>query len=530
MKIKRIILSFVSSVLLLCILVSCGTVTGPTDNGKDDPPDDSGNAGGETLPPDEGGYEFSVRFEYNGAPFIPDEDVTVQWSNGQTVKRAEVDGSGVARISGLDGEYHVTLLEPLSEYTYDPSYCDADNDNRDLTIKLFKLSKPKKGTGANLYEKAFTINTTGYYRVKLTKAGQKLCFSFAATASGEYEFRSLMDVKANNVNPILYYYGNSSIGYVNETDVQIITGGGSGFTSNFKFIADIDNDNITEGGGMLVSFAIAADIKTGEYPAYVDFILEYKKDYEAGSLETEIVVPKELDRITSYAPGHEYDDGKYKLVNSYYTDPETKQNIFEDDRFAYNPETGFYHLYDLAKYSETNGFGPILYAHITTPTVFTPAAFTTIELAGNKALTVYKDGKLYNHKLFIEGIGPLLLDPTNGGTNPLATVGPYFCAPLCPCRTSGKCAGACTDSCTSCLDACRRCPEGGINSPGYAGYANSDGLCPVTDELQKFLEAFSISQSYFIDGGGWVETQADPPYHAGEDDQWLFACCYYEEK
>lgn len=528
---KRKFLSLISLILLFSLLVSCSTVVTPPVNDDDD---DSSSSGGPQSPnkpstPD-GIGEFTVGFSYNGEPFIPTEAVTVEWSDGQTVKRAEVGEDGIARITGLDGEYHVSLLEPLSEYTYDPSACNVDNNNRSLTIELFKLSSPRSGNGTNLYDKAYKISRTGYYRAKVTKAGAsgKVCFSFAATASGEYHFSSLMDVGANNVNPILYYYGNASVGFVNQADVQIITGGGEGFTSNFEFTAYVDNDNITEGGGMLVAFAIAADIKNGEYPAYVDFKIDYAKDYEAGSLESEIVVPEELDKITAYKPGHEYDGSKYHLVNAYYTDPNTNQNIFEDDRFAYNYDTGFYHLYDMEKYPESNGFGPILYAHITTPTIFTAAPFTTIEEAGNKALSVYIDGKLYNHKLFIEGIGPLLIDPTDGGNNPQATTGPYFCAPLCPCRTSGRCRGACSDSCTSCLDSCRRCPDAGLNCSGYAGYVNTDGLCPVTKELQRFLEYFAISQSYFIDGGGWVETQSDPPYHAGEDDQWLFACCYYE--
>ena len=527
-KYKRILLALVS-LLLIFSLVSCGEIVNPnpTPTPKPDDPDDPIV---DPTPDDPEGYTFTVDFTYAGAPYIPDEEIVVEWKNEQTTHRATVDETGKATITGLDGEYHVSLLRPFAEYTYDPSYCDVDNKNRDLTIELFKLSKPSKnGTGQNFFERVIEINKTGYYRVEVTKEGQKVHFRYAATSAGEYLFTSMMDVGANNVNPILYYHGNASIAYVNPNP-EIITGGGDGFTSNFQFKAYIDNDNITSGGGMVVAFAIAADIKAGEYPAYVDFHLEYLKDYEAGSLESDIVVPKELDKVTSYAPGHEYGP-EYRLENAYYLDTTTQQYIFEDDRFAMNPETGFYHLFSLEDYPETDGFGPILYAHISSPTVFTEVAFTHIEDAGNKALSVYVDGKLQNHKLFIQGISDLLVDPTNGGTNAQATVGPYFCAPLCPCRVKGEhnggCAGACPDSCKNCLPTCRRCPEEGLHCPGYAGVANSDGLCPVTEELKLFLHYFAVSQSYFIDGGGWVETQATPPYHAGEDDQWLFACCYY---
>ncbi|MBR2343123.1 MAG: hypothetical protein IKA64_02610 [Clostridia bacterium] len=537
MRKKRNILSLIALLLTLSLLVSCGEVVnpnaqlpgttpeGPTSPEGPDNPDNPENPDGPEGPTSPEGFDFSVGFVYNGSPYIPDETITVEWTNGQTVHRAKVGEDGVARISGLDGEYHVQLVEPFSEYTYNPVGCDVNNDRRDLTIELFKLNTlSSKQNGSNLYEKAYTISKTGYYRAKVTKQGQKLCFRFAAQSSGEYVFTSLMDTGANNVNPILYYYGNASIGYVNEKDVQIITGGGSGFTSNFNFTAYVDNDNLDgSGGGMLVAFAIAADIKSGEYPAYVDFKLEYKRDYEAGSIENIIVVPEELDKITAYAPGHNYDSSKYNLVNAYYTDATTGQNIFEDDRFVYNTATGFYHLFDAEKYAATGGFGPILYAHITSNTIFTNTDFTHIEDAGNKCLSVYIDGKLYNHKLFIQGIGPLLIDPV--GDN-----GPYFCSMSCPCRTSGKCQGACAEGCSTCLDSCRQCPEEGLDCGGYAGVANGDGLCPVTAELQRFLQYFAISQSYFIDGGGWAEIQSDPPYHAGEDDQWLFACCYYEEK
>ena len=530
-KLKRIFTALVC-LLLIFSLVSCGEIVNPNPDlpKPDDTPDDPIKP---DTPAPEGGYTFTVSFEYNGVKYIPDESVTVQWYDGKQYHRAEVDERGVATMTGLDGEYHVTLIEPLTEYTFDPSKCNVDNDNRDLVIKLYKLSEPVSGRGQGLYQNAYTINKTGYYRVKVTKKDQRVSYRFAATASGEYYFSSLVDTTDDNVSPILYHYGNASVAYVNEKDVTVVTGGGSGFSSNFNFTAYVDNDNVTSGGGMLIVFEIAADIKAGDYPVYVDFHLEYKKDYEQGVIESDIVVPKELDKVIYYGPGHNYNKNEYTLTDAYFTDEETGQNILEDDNYRYNEETGFYHLYSLKDYPDTDGFGPILYAHITTKNVFRPnASLHTIEQAGNKALSVYFEGRFQNYKLFIEGIGPLLQDPTNGGTNLEATVGPYFCSPLCPCRVKGLeqggCSGACAIGCTSCLPTCRQCPEEGLGSPGYAGVVNNDGLVPVTMELQIFLQRFAISQAYFIDGGGWAESQMDPPVHAGEDDQWLFACCYYK--
>lgn len=60
----------------------------------------------------------------------------------------------------------------------------------------------------------------------------------------------------------------------------------------------------------------------------------------------------------------------------------------------------------------------------------------------------------------------------------------------------------------------------------YASVCNSDGVCYVTDELMIFLQKFSVSQRLFKDGNGFVETTG---VYAVEEDQWLFACGYYEK-
>lgn len=61
----------------------------------------------------------------------------------------------------------------------------------------------------------------------------------------------------------------------------------------------------------------------------------------------------------------------------------------------------------------------------------------------------------------------------------------------------------------------------------YAACCNSDGVCYVTKELKEFLQKFSISQRLFIDGDGFCE--ATSKVFAVEEDQWLFACGYYDE-
>lgn len=67
---------------------------------------------------------------------------------------------------------------------------------------------------------------------------------------------------------------------------------------------------------------------------------------------------------------------------------------------------------------------------------------------------------------------------------------------------------------------------------GYAYYANSDGLVPVTPELRDFLYAYNDKQKFFNDGTGNLETTGlgGKLYQSVGESGWLFACAYYEEQ
>ncbi|MCH5148993.1 MAG: hypothetical protein J1G05_06540 [Clostridiales bacterium] len=58
----------------------------------------------------------------------------------------------------------------------------------------------------------------------------------------------------------------------------------------------------------------------------------------------------------------------------------------------------------------------------------------------------------------------------------------------------------------------------------YAGYCDVKGVHPVNEELKEFLQDYAASQFLFDDGEGWAENLG---YNSGEDNMWLFACCYY---
>ena len=68
----------------------------------------------------------------------------------------------------------------------------------------------------------------------------------------------------------------------------------------------------------------------------------------------------------------------------------------------------------------------------------------------------------------------------------------------------------------------------------YGSYCNADGVYPVTEELQIFLQEYATSQAIFDDGNGMAEKPGKnddgtffPGYNSGEHDMWLFACGYY---
>ena len=164
--------------------------------------------------------------------------------------------------------------------------------------------------------------------------------------------------------------------------------------------------------------------------------------------------------------------------------------------YEYNEKTGFYHkfnekLYEDDPYGYGKGFGPVLYADITSPvrTGILEDPFTSIEYRGNKALTVSNGTE--NYKLFIESFekaNAMSIQVLGGGVE--------------------------------CSDALK-------NLIGYASITNSDGAVPVTKELADFLQKYAINQAMFMDGDGWAE-RAETPYQSTEEYQWLFACGYYE--
>lgn len=569
-----------SALALLLILVlcfnSCGeynpAIQRPGGGGTDtDTP-----GGGDGKDPE--GYTFTASLYYNNERFVPEERIDVQWTDGFAVYTAELNDEGVATVTGLDGDYRVTLSGIPEGYIYNPNALTATNNERNTRIDLYKITKTT-GKGTGLYgNDVIKLTNPGIFSATVEDATDIVYYQFTPSEAGIYSVEGWVDTTANRINPKLDIYNGSSAW--KQFAYTLDDGGAeSYFTKNFKYEVKVSKEGI----GQAFTFGVKATSKDNTYPLTVNFVVTLDGGFDSGRTAAPIVPMMDLpDR-----GDHNYDSNLYTFVGA--EDIVDGYCIFDGSKYKLwsleEGGDGYFHRYEPAKYPETGGYGPIVYAYISQPCRFIDAALTNVEDRGNKALTV--DG--VNYKLAIQGFLALTVDPP--GDN-----GPYLCVSNCPCYVGEetdligpdgepvtnpdgtvrkwvkKCIGGCRASCEKCSPDCRHlsdeifdlideatekhegvethrrdCPGcGGVTLEngrtwhtsyylpyelmGYASYANSDGLVPVTQALRDFLQAFSISQLYFFDGDGFVETNPDVPVDAAEDDQWFFACGYYKPK
>lgn len=506
MKKNMSFIKIITLILLVSLLVGCGELNKAVNNPDDTREIEETTTEVETGPVEDSD-EFTVSLVYAGNPYIPKIDMAVRWSDGKSVHEAPFGEDGMARVSGLDGDYQVTLTALPKNYTYNPNMYIATNDAKHVIIELFKFKTSKRG-GEDEY-RCITADGLGIYRCELKNEGHKLFYEFTPRQSGTYTIESWVDTTANIVNPLFdAYNGTHAAKYFDKT----VDDGGicSTYTKNFKFTIDVDESMI----GNTYTFAIKAMSNQSNFPVTVDFAIQLDGGFSYAWGSSEIVVPKEYDKI-NWAKINQLRGDKTTLVG-----PEKTvggRQVFDTDDWGYDEELGCYR-----KINPVTGVadGPVLYAYIAEPCRFIDTAFTQIEYRGNKALTVSSGTE--NYKLFIEGFSALIVDP------PSPDIGPYFCVLTCPCRVLGNQEhfGACAPGCTECSPDCRPCPEDGLSMPGYGNKCNENGVVPVTQELKDFLQKYSVSQRLFNDGNGWVETSSH--IYATEDDQWLFACTYYQ--
>lgn len=569
---KRI-LAVLLALAALIGLCACGVhnaaVNSPNQSTGTEQESPSTKPKGESEPQQAG---YTVTLMYNGKVFSAADGILAQWTDGFSYHTAPFQ-NGVASTEYLDGDFRVTLSGLPEGFTYNPNIYTATATQRDVAIELHKAEVPR-GTGSD-ENHCIVLKKTGYYRTQIMSSEHMVFFEFVPTSSGIYVIESMVDTAAQQFNPIMTVYTGS---FAAKWKDIVLDGGGAenGYTKNFRYEMKVDDDEI----GNVFTFAVSLDTKSGEYPQFVDFYVQLESTYNRPDTVAVMQIPADMYALM-FAHIHDLCDmtaqqfcdtvgmqentgialhealktlkfsteekdfpqsvqnlytvtheSRYSAVYDYlrslynqngrYVGAETVQsgrNIFDGDMYRLNPETGVYHVYDQTKYAESGGYGPMLYADITVACRYLDLPFPQIEYVGNKALTVASGTK--NYKQFIEGFDALILDP------PSPDLGPYFCVGACPCKSQGRCPGACLTTCQYCHVDCRRVQPLQIKGIGYADVVNSDGRFPVTPELRDFLQEYSTTQLLFCDGNGKVETDPNTPVDAMEDDQWLFACGYY---
>lgn len=518
-NIKRRLLSLASLLLLLSLFTGCGEYhpaarppelssdeteknngTSDTAGTADTDETDAGTTPAETTGEEPGDLDpteipFTVALSYNGAAYIPQSAVFATWTDGYSYYQAQFDNTGVASVVGLDGDYQVTLSGLPDGYVYNPNIHTASNSKRNISIEIYKVGSTR-GRGTDLYQNIINISKMGVYQTTLKKEGQVVYYQFVPKASGTYSVETWVDVTENNINPQIDVY-NGTVAY--KVYAETLDEGGtssSGYTKNARYVMNVADSQVKEdGGGVIFAFGIKATSKNGQYPITVHFSLTYNGEYSYEETPYTMILPTEqFQQVQDYDSSYTFTwaETQRRIVNS--DGSVTIKNVFEGSRYKFNEEDGYYHVWD----EETQTYGPILYAKISAACRFIDRSFTTIEQE-NKALTVAStaaDGSvlLECYKLFIEGWEGL--EAKNYNTK--WQVG----------LTEAE------------IEKYKECH-------GYGYYCNSDGVYPVTAELQEFLQKFSVSHRYFMDGEGWVETNPSVTVDALEDDQWLFACGYY---
>ncbi len=452
-SVKKFLILIIAVLAVICFTGCGGTYKPPVTSGGNPP-------GGSTVTPpvidpnpgqndpveDEDDY-YTVRMvDSNGVPFNPyPATVTARWTNETSINTADFDSTGVAKVKGLKGDYKVTLSGLPAGYTYDPNIYTATYSYRDLSIIILKLTS-YTGTGSDKYQNIITLNSTGIYRATLTKAGQTIYFQYAPSFNGVYSFTSILDITADEVNPILDVY-HGSFAWKPEKPTETIDGGGSSglYTKNFRW-------SITHGSehnGNVYAFGIrATSIKPSAFPITVDLILERDGQFTTPVTEYEVIEAKEINGVYANLPA-----GTWHSVKELSAD----NRLLDGNKVKYNTADGYWHVYD----SATDTFGETLYAKITVPTFDDPDANNefTNTMVTLRLVVRDPDGKkdengnvIYHYKNytnFIRGAG------------------------------------------------------------GYAQYVNGDGMYPVTMELKTFLQEFAGCNSYFKDGEGMAEDYFD---------------------
>ena len=317
------------ALLISAFSVGCGTYTPPSDNSKK--PSGSGGSGSGDDTPGQTAFTLTLVCEDD----LPSLDgIYAQWSGNNGIFRAEFDKDGVASVTGLDGDYTITLSAVPDGYTYDPNYNNvATNSRKDVEIELLKII-PTTGAGDGLYvqptgKSAISVSTEGTYRTTLSSQSQIVYYEFKPKSNGKYSITSWVDITSNEINPIMdFHSGNAQFKSTVPTKVYNDGGSYSTFTKNFKFELQLATDEVNN----VWTFGVHADVVKGKsYPVIVDFTIKYEDDYERDDENYEVI--HATGNLQSMRPAGTF---RYNYLDT--------GRRLDSSRFKLNPDDGYYHL------------------------------------------------------------------------------------------------------------------------------------------------------------------------------------------
>jgi len=485
---------------------------------------------------------FTVTLHLNGKPITEDayfyqmfkdlaakkDGIYAQWNDGYSYFVAKFDENGVAKAAGLDGTYHVTLSDVPGDYVYNVNDYYATNDERQIVVDVYRLLISSQGDGSDkYYPYIMEFGELGVYEITINSPDQVVYCRYTPDESGIYQIASWESVAEDKVNPKVDVYGGS-VAYIYYR-YTLDDGGAeadSGFCKNFSYTESLTDDEV----GNIFAFGVRATSKDGIYPIKVKVAVLRIGDPDDGYLPV-IMVPKEVIRR---APDHESPIwGKANFLYAWSKAPDGSPLLDETPFKLWKAEDGgdgFYHFYDEEKYASTGGWGPTLYAQITTVSEAYAASLSNVEWEGqgNSYLSLQTGNKIYRYKQFIEGFESLARE--HGGI----FVGSNYCSANCFCHSSDpanptSCPSlvtACLEGCENCDKECTPCPPELYGVPGYADGVNSHGCYPVTQELKEFLQLFAQCHALFSDGMG---TSEEKGINSDEDSMWLWAVGYFDD-
>lgn len=502
------ILSAVLAVLLLAVFFAgCGEYKPPESTGGGSavtPPDDP------TPPdvPDDDCYTVSLvlRDEIQETPFTNENyslitKLQAQWTeitDGRAeVYRANFDKNGVAKVSGLAGDFNVTLIlteEFKKLYTYDPN--PARPERRDelvatrykksVSVPMYRIKQLGErasiailGGGSKNY---YVLNETGAYSYTLKSRTDSQLFAYSPKKSGEYSFLTLMDVTADEVNPLIDMYAGMVGNFLFPVGEAENLGGAEGNYTKNIWLKYLLPEEMTGGSNCMAFNLYSESEKPDAYPLTIYFIFERDGEYTRPKIETVDVPVTEDFTKTPKTPDGVFEFASESPLFGNVRRGEKGNHILNRKKVKYNDPVnggdGYYYFIDPETgdfFRETDGSVSAQYRVYAVITKTNPVLRGMAEGGGDASLVYDMLTPSYHWVLSDDG-----------------TMKDYYYFI--------------------------------VGSGGYSGHCNLDGAYPVNAELKQFLQDFAVSQRYFNDGNGHAEGMG---VDSDESSQWLFACGIY---